>query len=359
MFRVLCCTLLILTLTAVAAFCLRGSRIRGSSPEEIENALNLSEEDGTIYLGIVVTDEATGAIRADGRGFRRCSDYLMDQPSYLLHSQDVWFLSARELPEGAYPNGRKRCEVFVTFNGHSVQLTDDPDLEPGEGMVRWVPGTGDTQISWAARRWGREKRVVDQGIYVAKLVLDELGKPLRLDEMPDRPAMSFSPVSSRGPWFADRMPDVCSYDWSPDGRAVVVETTGGALVTRDVWQPGNDRVIFESSGGDPVWSPDGRRVAFKFNDGFSSAILTVRSDGGDLRQIATDRPPERYVGHPVWSPDGQYLAYYQLNCRSSPVDRPVDTDVLAVDLAGGERRNITAQVGEQVIPIAWRSYIIR
>jgi Tol biopolymer transport system component len=51
-------------------------------------------------------------------------------------------------------------------------------------------------------------------------------------------------------------------------------------------------------GGNPVWSPDGTRIAFECVGG----ICVVNGDGSDPRNLANG-------GNPVWSPDGTKIAF--------------------------------------------------
>ena len=65
----------------------------------------------------------------------------------------------------------------------------------------------------------------------------------------------------------------------------------------------------------PTWSPDGSRIAFVVTTavcagigacGAVSSLMTVRVDGSQPRTVAAD---VYNVGEPVWSPDGRYVAY--------------------------------------------------
>jgi Tol biopolymer transport system component len=57
----------------------------------------------------------------------------------------------------------------------------------------------------------------------------------------------------------------------------------------------------------PVWSPDGKRVAFQSDrEGGQYQIWTMNSDGSDPRQLSHEESDDR---HPIWSPDGTQLAF--------------------------------------------------
>jgi Tol biopolymer transport system component len=57
----------------------------------------------------------------------------------------------------------------------------------------------------------------------------------------------------------------------------------------------------------PVWSPDGRRIAFHHNRGGNFEIWVVNPDGSGIEQLTYTSAPAVYF--PVWSPDGKHLAY--------------------------------------------------
>lgn len=58
----------------------------------------------------------------------------------------------------------------------------------------------------------------------------------------------------------------------------------------------------------PMFSPDGRRIAFFGRADWAVAIFTVASDGSDLRQLTGGRE----LNHqPRWSADGEFVYFYQ------------------------------------------------
>jgi TolB protein len=101
--------------------------------------------------------------------------------------------------------------------------------------------------------------------------------------------------------------------WSPDGRRIAfvrsdVNEGGIYVVGRD--GSGLRRV---GSGTEPSWSPDGSRIAFGAGAGSTSAIFTMRLDGSDRRQLT--RPRLVFDGTPDWSPDGRRIAFVRDNDR--------------------------------------------
>jgi Tol biopolymer transport system component len=145
-------------------------------------------------------------------------------------------------------------------------------------------------------------------------------------------------------------------DWSPSGTWVTyVRTVSGADRVVIVRANGTDRRTLRHDGHSwyPVWSPDGRRIAFvnaesgylatmrrdgthvqrvlKLSDvlwtgdifglDWSSGnrlvitgwngVLDVRPDGSDLRQLASTTSGHRTPVAPDWDPSGRWLVYYR------------------------------------------------
>jgi Tol biopolymer transport system component len=92
----------------------------------------------------------------------------------------------------------------------------------------------------------------------------------------------------------------------------------------------------------PVWSPDGRQVAFYSDRSGRYAIWTIDRDGGNLRQ----RTPNTDMALvPIWSPDGRSIVYASIDSPARPVyrftlrDEPVpieEQERIPVDPGRGE-----------------------
>jgi TolB protein len=105
-------------------------------------------------------------------------------------------------------------------------------------------------------------------------------------------------------------------NWAPDGRSV-------AYCTDDDLKPPkkNDSEIYSIdvatkkltkliSGGVntyPVWSPNGKQLAFRrMVDVTNSEVFVANPDGSDARNLTND---PAFDGWPAWSPDGTKIAF--------------------------------------------------
>ncbi len=84
---------------------------------------------------------------------------------------------------------------------------------------------------------------------------------------------------------------------------------------------------------DPVWSPDGLRIAF----GLGRGLATMRPDGGDVRRIPL--PTLAKVTSPTWSPDGRRIAFAAVPGRRR--------ELFVVDVAGGAPVQLTFRGGSE------------
>jgi Tol biopolymer transport system component len=128
--------------------------------------------------------------------------------------------------------------------------------------------------------------------------------------------------------------DVSFLDWSPDGRylAYVVGKyflRRSSIAVLDVETGETQRLTSGSSDASPIWSPDGRRIAFlRFSQG-SAALWVINHDGSDARAVTSPREgpwkpfrdpnvvfprpkvidPGTVVRAIAWSPDSERIAF--------------------------------------------------
>lgn len=98
-----------------------------------------------------------------------------------------------------------------------------------------------------------------------------------------------------------------------------------------------------ASDGAPLWlrntaiSPDGNTIAFTFR----GDIYTVPYTGGQATRLTT---VDAYDSSPVWSPDGKQIAFSS--------NRNGSTDIFIVDANGGQPRRLTTHSGSET-PLAF------
>lgn len=112
--------------------------------------------------------------------------------------------------------------------------------------------------------------------------------------------------------------------WSPDGRHIAFDgwtIPGGADTSIYTMNPDGTHRRRLARGDVPQWSPDGRRIAY-INDG----IDVMNVDGTGKKHLARG-------GDPRWSPDGKQIAFTGVGESTN--------DVYIVDASSGRKRRLT------------------
>jgi hypothetical protein len=309
---------------------------------------------GTIYFSNANGTGLYTSMNGDGSGKVQSTGGV---PTYQKHGDSRWFLQHRSTGIGP--------EQWFAVNeaGNTVQLTNDSNLRWNGYPASWARDDSAFSLCCVYDTSGSSTDP-SEWEWIGQLLVIPV---VWTDGVPGAgpPAVALElrrPIYDE--WGNDLWNDyevsLGRHDWSPAGDEVAL--------TRWVWGEGwvLDVALFTATGvearqlttraANPVWSPDGSRIAFnrQLTSGYQEIqdIWTINPDGTDVVRLTSYISGKGYNGTiqylPTWSPDGAYLAYAE---RVISGNKTTYT-VRRVPAAGGSPVSLTSD-GNSSLP-QWR-----
>jgi dipeptidyl aminopeptidase/acylaminoacyl peptidase len=121
--------------------------------------------------------------------------------------------------------------------------------------------------------------------------------------------------------------------FSPDGKRLALEINDGKRADIWVYEWDRDALTRLTFAGEanqyPVWTPDGQRIVYSsLEKGGAFNLWWIRSDGAGAAQRLTEGKNPQYATS--WRPDGKFLAFHELNPSTN-------FDVLTMPVEGNEK----------------------
>src|SRR5438270_5210569 len=143
--------------------------------------------------------------------------------------------------------------------------------------------------------------------------------------------------SAQEPIRFARTPDI-----SPDGKLVAFSYLGDIWVVETIGGVARPVTMHQAHDLDPVFSPDGRYLAFSSNRYGSYDVFVIPTQGGKPRRLTYDSAHDIACG---WSPDGKSILF----TSTRGTEYPPAQNLYTVPVAGGRERRVTRSEGKEGI----------
>jgi tricorn protease len=148
-------------------------------------------------------------------------------------------------------------------------------------------------------------------------------------------ALFAGPALAQEPIRLARTPDI-----SPDGKLVAFSYLGDIYTVESIGGTARPVTSHPAHDINPVFSPDGKYLAFSSNRHGSYDVFVVPTRGGRPRRLTFDSAADLVAG---WAPDGKHVLF----ASTRSVDFPPRWELYTVPFEGGRVRKVTAFEGKE------------
>ncbi|MCC5928742.1 MAG: PD40 domain-containing protein [Cyclobacteriaceae bacterium] len=164
--------------------------------------------------------------------------------------------------------------------------------------------------------------------------------------------------------FADPSPLWMRYPAiSPDGQSIVFSHKGDLFIVASKGGKARPLTIHEAHEYMPVWSPDGKFIAFASDRYGNFDVFIMPSEGGEARRLTFHSNNDLPSG---FSPDGKHIIFTSNRGKTHQnVQFPIPSQLYKVDVSGGQPKKVldlTAEsarynkIGNKIIYHDWKGY---
>ncbi|WP_291159253.1 S41 family peptidase [Gemmatimonas sp. UBA7669] len=250
-----------------------------------------------------------GKVSPDGKrvAYRMASSWDEERRNYRGgQNKPIWILDLQSFALDTTPFAGSK-DMDPVWVGESVYFLSDRD---GVSNV-WVYDTRSKALSQVTRFTDFDVKSLDASGNT--VVFEQAGYVHLYDVASKRTQVVNIAAAGDFPWMMPQWKDVsgriASMALSATGKRALVEARGEVFTVPG--EKGDVRNLSQSSASAeiaPLWSPDGRSVAYFSDASGEYQLVIVPQDGlGARRSIALPEPSRPYS--PAWSPDGKTIAY--------------------------------------------------
>ncbi len=148
------------------------------------------------------------------------------------------------------------------------------------------------------------------------------------------PALSLCTVLTGAAWGQEPIRMARTPDISPDGKLITFSYLGDIWVVETIGGIARPVTVHRAHDINPVFSPDGRSIAFSSNRHGSYNVHVIPVQSGKPRRLTFDSTNELVTG---WSPDGKQVLF----TSGRAAGFPAHLDLFSVPVEGGQVRQLT------------------